>query len=120
MATRVLNRVYHPPSDDYVYWSADAYDPTGIDYPGSPPFLETIDPVVVALADAGSSFTGIEVLVNESAPEANDVPGSNPNAYQDYSQIATARININTDLTLPFVTIKPSSGETLVDIEYFT
>jgi hypothetical protein len=119
LAERVFNRVYHPPTQDYVYWLADNYDPTGVEYPGSPPFNETIDPVVVSTPDFGNDSVGVEVLVQESAPEADLAPGSSPNAYQDYSNLATAELVINATFNPPFQTISPS-GDTLVDIEYFT
>lgn len=120
MTVRVYNRVYHPPSDDYVYWLSDNYDPTGLEYPGTPPFVETVDPVVVALPDSGQETAGVSVLIKESANEADDAPGDNENAYQDYSQLATDRLIINVDYVSPFPTIRTSSGETLVDIDYFT
>lgn len=119
MTDRIFNRAYHPPTEEYVYWLADNYDPTGVEYPGTPPFAETIDRVIVDKPEFPDQGTGVGVLVNDSAPESFLAPGVGDNAYQDYSSEATARLDIQSML-LPFPTIRTSSGETLLDIEYFT
>lgn len=58
MADTFTHRAWHPPSDEYVYWTAPEWDPAGAHYSGSVPFYELEHPVITSSDTSGGGGGG--------------------------------------------------------------